>query len=142
MARINSPASSLPDAFMSVYTDITKPLILEVQLTWFENIISDFLREHQTFPTQYGVIIRRSSWFTYVPVKMEDKEIIYLDGFSSNQDAGAYDNIRILCNSDEEKVAIRERICNALQELAEASVQAINQSKRSMRMVVGFEKIP
>ena len=133
--------SSLPDSILSVFTDISKPLVLEIQLTWFDEIISNFMAEIHTFPTQYGVVIRRSNWFTYVPVEMERERILYLDGFSSNCDGGAYDSIEIKCVSEEEKLVIREQLCNALQQLATAAVERTGLRKRSYRMAVGLDKI-
>lgn len=135
----NSPVSSLPDGLISLYTDMSQPLILQLQLFWFDDLISEFMRKVKVFRSRSGPIIMLSDHFKYEPSKMEGDEIIHLYGFASNHDSGAYDTIKILCN-DEEKVIIKNKISNALQELAKASVWSVHPTYRSLRIRVGMEK--
>lgn len=113
--------------------------MLQLQLFWFDDLISEFMQRVKVFRSKSGPIIKLSDHFTYAPSEMDDKEIIHLYGFASNHDSGAYDTIKILC-TDEEKISIKDSISNALQELAKASVTSVHPSYRSLRIRVGLEQ--
>lgn len=135
-----NPISSLPDGLISLYADISEPLILRIQLFWFENVIAEFMQKVKVFCSKSGPIIRISDHFTYVPIEMERRETTYLYGFDSNQSPHNYDVVKILCKSEEEKLALRDNISNALQELGIAAVQSNYPTYRSLRLRVGIGK--
>jgi len=128
----------LPNGLISLYSDVSQPLMLHLQLFWFDDLVSEFMRKVKVFRSKSGPIIQLSDHFTYEPLVMEHKEVVYLYGFESNHDAGAYDTIKVLCSSDEEKVTIRDSISNALQELGIASVRSVYPDYRSLRIRVGL----
>jgi len=127
---------------LSVFTDATEPLTLRVQLFWFDDLITEFLTRVKSYVTESGPVFTLDDSFKYQPVEMEGSTTIHLFGFHSNVTAAAYEPLIIRCETEEEKLRIRELLCNAFLELSQASIQQAYPSIRSIRMSVPLGETP
>lgn len=132
----------MPEATLSVFTDVTDPLILRVQLFWFDDLVTEFLTKVKSYVTESGPVITLDDSFKYMPVEMEGNTVIHLFGFHSNHTAAAYEPLIIKCDTEEEKLRIRELLCNAFLELSQASIDEKYPSIRSIRMSVPLGEDP
>jgi hypothetical protein len=142
MKRRTQVLSTLPEATISVFTDVSDPLTLKIQLFWFDDLITEFLTRVKSYVTESGPVITLDDSFKYIPVEMEGSTTIHLLGFHSNITAAAYEPLIIKCDTEEEKLRIREEICNAFLELSQASIQQGYPSVRSIRMSVPLGETP
>jgi len=137
-----SVVSTLPEATLSVFTDVSEPCTLKLQLFWFDDLITEFLTRVKSYVTESGPVITLDDSFKYLPVEMEGSTTIHLFGFHSNVTAAAYEPLIVRCETEEEKLRIRELICNAFLELSQASIEQAYPSIRSIRMSVPLGETP
>jgi len=127
---------------LSVFTDVSEPCTLKLQLFWFDDLITEFLTRVKSYVTESGPVITLDDSFKYLPVEMEGSTTIHLFGFHSNVTAAAYEPLIVRCETEEEKLRIRELICNAFLELSQASIEQAYPSIRSIRMSVPLGETP
>lgn len=108
------------DFEVSLLIDLSFPLLITYQLFWFSEKIPEFLAKHKFFQSTNGIIIGALNDFTYERAKMEGGESVYLLGFGSNIKSECYKQLKILCMSEEEKLALNEQIITAIHELVDA----------------------
>lgn len=110
------------DHGLVMYVDTSTPLIIEFQLFWFDERITEFLEASQdgTFVCSNGIRIGMANEFKYTPAEMETEEG-YLTGFGSNTQQDCYDKVSIRVSSDEEKVGVVTEVTHAIAELVRAA---------------------
>lgn len=124
---IKNPVSASEQAIV-LFIDATLPLILEAQLFWFDEIISQFLREKKVFQTSNGIQITSLSGFKYTPLKMEPTKRSpyagYLSGFESNMHKECYTKISVPFASEDEKLRHVKLLKTAAYELVRAAASS------------------
>ena len=110
------------DHGLVMYVDTSTPLIIELQLFWFDERITEFLERapRDMFVASNGIRIGLANEFKYTPAEMETEEG-YLTGFSSNTQQDCYDKLSIRVDSDEEKVGVVNEVTQAIAELVRAA---------------------
>ena len=105
-----------------MYVDTSTPLIIQFQLFWFDERITEFLERapRDMFVCSNGVRIGLANEFKYTPAEMETEEG-YLTGFSSNTQQDCYDKLTIQVGSDDEKVGVVQEVTHAIAELVRAA---------------------
>jgi hypothetical protein len=115
-------AVDVGDYGMTLFTDLSTPLIIEFQLFWFDERITEFLSRApgEMFVCSNGIRIGLASEFKYTPAEMETEEG-YLTGFSSNTQFHCYDKMTITVDTEEEKFGVCTEVTQALSELVRAA---------------------
>lgn len=123
MQKKNRHLISASDYALSMFVDLTSPLILEIQLMWFCQDITDYLKKELFLQTSNGIRIGYNSEFsfTYTPSKMEPS-LGYLLGFGSNQSSRSYNKAKVHCKSEDEKFRLSEDISVAIHELIQIAI--------------------
>ena len=122
MQKKNDHLISASDYAVSILIDSVSPLILEIQLMWFCQEITDYIKKELFYQTSNGIRIGYNSElsFTYTPSKMEP--IGYLLGFGSNKSGHSYNKAIIHCKSEEEKFRLAKDISMAIHELVQIAI--------------------
>jgi hypothetical protein len=110
------------DYGITMFIDTSTPLIIEVQLFWFDERITKFLEATPdgTFVCSNGVRIGIADEFKYTPAEMESEEA-YLTGFGSNTQQGCYDKLIINVGNDDEKVGVCTELTVAISDMIRAA---------------------
>ena len=110
------------DYGVTMFVDVSTPLIIEFQLFWFDERITEFLSRApaEMFVCSNGIRIGLGAEFKYTPAEMETEEG-YLTGFSSNTQFDCYDKMFVNVGNDEEKSGVCKEITQAISELVRAS---------------------
>lgn len=108
---------------ITLLMDFTSPLVLEIQLMWFDQRITDFIRKELFYQVSNGIRIGYNSElsFTYTPSEMEPK-LGYLLGFGSNKAGTSYNKAKIYCQSEEEKFQLAKDISIAIHDLIQMAI--------------------
>ncbi len=119
---------SASDYVISMMFDASTPLILELQLFWFEDDITKFLKEETFFESSNGIRIAWNTDFTYTPFEMEAPYQGYLLGFGSNMHKECFNKISIKLKSEDEKFTLKHNLEAAIHELVQAALQRLSTS--------------
>lgn len=105
-----------------MFVDSTTPLIIDFQLFWFDEKITEFLSRApaEMFVCTNGVRIGLGAEFKYTPAEMETDEG-YLTGFSSNMQQDCYDKMSIRVDAEDEKLGVAHEVTQAISELVRAA---------------------
>lgn len=105
-----------------MFVDSTTPLIIDFQLFWFDEKITEFLSRApaEMFVSTNGIRIGLGAEFKYTPAEMETEEG-YLTGFSSNMQQDCYDKMSLKVDAEEEKIGIAHEVTQAISELVRAA---------------------
>ncbi len=119
---MDSPITA-SDYAISMLCNAQTPLILEFQLFWFEDEITEFLSRcsAEMWIASNGIRVGLADDFTYTPCGMETKEG-YLTGFAGNTQSNCYNKLRMSFRTEEEKLGIRDDIIQAVHELVDAAM--------------------
>jgi hypothetical protein len=107
------------DFAINLCSDMSIPLNITYQLFWFSDDITRYLKKNVFFRASNGVIFGALAGFTYERVKMEGTTRVYLLGFDSNTSKDCFNQLRITCLSEEEKLATHKQVISALHELTD-----------------------
>jgi len=107
------------DYALTMYIDMTTPLVLSLQITHFCKEIGDFLKEQVFFEASNGMRVVPMDCFTYTTVR-EAPIKGYLSGFYSTTSKDCYSQVAILCRSEEEKLSLSRAINQTVSELIHA----------------------
>lgn len=112
------------DYAVSLYVNDKTPKILEFQLFWFEDIITEFLSQcpRDMWIASNGIRVGLADDFTYTPCGMETLLEGYLTGFASNTQVNCYNKCTISYETVEEKDRLKAHIIKAVHELVDAAV--------------------
>ena len=110
------------DYGIAMFCDTSTPLIIEFQLFWFDERITEFLSRapREMFICTNGIRIGLANEFKYTPAEMETEEG-YLSGFSSNTSQDCYEKMFITVGNDDEKVGVCHEVTQAISELIRAA---------------------
>ncbi len=112
------------DYAVSLYCSDQTPRILEFQLFWFEEAITEFLSQcpRDAWISSDGIRIVLADDFTYTPCEMDSLLEGYLSGFASNSAVNCYNKFTISYESIEEKDRLKAHIIKAIHELVALAV--------------------
>lgn len=110
------------DYGITMFIDTSTPLIIDIQLFWFDDKITKFLSEEAdgTFISTNGIRIGIADEFKYTPAEMETEEG-YLSGFGSNTQQDCYDKLSIHVDNEDEKFGVCSEITQAISEMVRAA---------------------
>jgi len=107
------------DYAVTMYQDLSTPMVLTLQLTHFSKEISEYLQDNVFFEASNGIRVVPMDGFTYTP--MEEAPVKgYLSGFYSTKSTDCYSQAVILCKSEEEKLCLSDAINSTVNELIQA----------------------
>ncbi len=123
MRNIQENTIQTSEYAISLLMDSTQPLVLEIQLMWFNQSITDFIKKELFYEVNNGIRIGYNSEFsfTYTPSGMEPR-LGYLLGFGSNQSGQSYNKAKIYCQSEEEKSQLAKDISIAIHDLIQVAI--------------------
>lgn len=123
MQKKDQFAISAKDYALSILVNSTTPMVLEIQLMWFNQEITNYMIKELFFQASNGIVVGYNSEFsfTYTPSKMEPQRG-YLLGFGSNKSGKSYNKATIHCKSEEEKFRLANDISLAIHELIQEAI--------------------
>lgn len=123
MRNIQENTIQASEYAISLLMDSSTPLILEIQLMWFDQRITDYIKKELFYEVSNGIRIGYNSEFsfTYTPPGMEPKKG-YLLGFGSNKAGTSYNKAKIHCQSEEEKFQLAKDISIAIHDLIQVAI--------------------
>jgi len=112
------------DYAVSMLCNAQTPLILEFQLFWFEDEITEFLSRcpAEMWIASNGIRIGLADDFTYTSCGMETLKEGCLTGFASNTQSNCYNKLRMSFRTEEEKLTMKDDIIKAIHELVDVAM--------------------
>ena len=131
--KLKKDPISAADYAITMLVDGSSPLVLSLQLFWFDPRIALFLDKELFYEASNGIRIGSLHDFTYTPFEVDSGESKapyagYLLGFGSNMHNECYNKTTVTFKSEEDKLRHKELITAAIHELVQAAISIESKS--------------